>query len=111
MADVRVTKRTPGMIVPDGQVHGRFFEPGEIATGTAAAVILEWGCGEVIAAKTDPVPGPVPAPVAPPADGLDDLTVAVLRERAAAAAIDAAGLKKAELIEVLRAVAADKPVA
>lgn len=36
-------------------------------------------------------------------DGLDDLTVAELRERAEAAGIDHAGLKKSEIRDALRA--------
>lgn len=99
---VRVTKRTPGMIVPDGQVHGRFYEAGEIATGEAAKVVIEWGCGEEIVPERAP---PVKTDQ-PPADGLDDMTVVQLRELATAAGIDFAGLKKAEMIEALRAASA-----
>lgn len=101
---VRVTKRTPGMIVPDGQVHGRFYEPGDTATGEAAKVVLEWGCGEEIVPERQPATDGKGD--APEADGLDDMTVVQLRELATAAGIDFAGLKKAELIEALRAASA-----
>lgn len=109
---VRVIKRTPMQIVPDGQVYGRFYEPGEIATGEAAKVVLEWGCGEEIVPERAPAPQTSAPPPAAPDDGLDALTVAELRERCAALGIDDAPLrKKAEIIEAVRAALAAQPTA